>query len=544
LQDLPGPIDGPTDISNSTRSELGGLVAPLLLCTSLAAFWGLRHRCRYRWATDSQAAISKVQFITRPSKRLSKAPEDVDYLTAIRELHKSLGGRLQTQWVKGHQDEKQSYDTLSYDAKLNVDADALATDHMNGSTNLPSQYIPHTPWMQVSIEINGQRYPSQIDAQMRFHINGSYLKRYLQERQCWSEATWNKIDMYSFGKFFRNLPPGKRVQHMKFAHDLQPTGMRKQVLSPHSKIPELATCPCCKIALETSFHIMHCPKNAARCTALTELLVNLRKIHGNQYGMVLADIIDQWMSQPAVSPSPIFCRNPKLHYTQFPSDYVDLIVQAIADQSEIGWLNLLRGYLAKSWCILASTYITSSKTSPLFRDDGQFRISRTLRFIHQFIIAVWRSRNEALHATAQANMHSIHNIVDSEIATLYNESAFLPAADQHYFNISLSTLLRSRPSYKRRWLYRVRASRSRLLREEANQPKITRFFVRVKLSDHIQKKSQTLAKRHQQLTDDDVRRRTRRRHQNDTQQILSKFLQERAPNIAAPTCTTKSPSPI
>ena len=36
-----GPVDGPQDIANSTRSKFGGLVAPLLLCTSLAAYWGL-----------------------------------------------------------------------------------------------------------------------------------------------------------------------------------------------------------------------------------------------------------------------------------------------------------------------------------------------------------------------------------------------------------------------------------------------------------------------------------------------------------------------
>lgn len=27
-----GPIDGPHDVANSTRSELGGITAPLLLC--------------------------------------------------------------------------------------------------------------------------------------------------------------------------------------------------------------------------------------------------------------------------------------------------------------------------------------------------------------------------------------------------------------------------------------------------------------------------------------------------------------------------------
>ena len=62
-----GPINGPADIGHSTRSELGGLTAPLLFCVSLSKFWGLAHRCRYTWLTDSRAAISKVTFITQKS---------------------------------------------------------------------------------------------------------------------------------------------------------------------------------------------------------------------------------------------------------------------------------------------------------------------------------------------------------------------------------------------------------------------------------------------------------------------------------------------
>jgi hypothetical protein len=85
----PGPVDGPFDISHSTQSELGGLTAPLLLVTSsLAKFWGLNHKCRYRWITpDSKAAISKVTFITGPQYSPWRYPDNIDYITAITELH-------------------------------------------------------------------------------------------------------------------------------------------------------------------------------------------------------------------------------------------------------------------------------------------------------------------------------------------------------------------------------------------------------------------------------------------------------------------------
>ena len=156
-----GPVDGPRDIANSTRSELGGLTAPLLLCYSLAKFWGLRHKCRLRWLTDSKAAISRVEFITRHSNRKNRTPEDIDYVTAIRHLHKSLGLNFTMDWVKGHQDQRVDYDRLPPDAKLNVDTDHLATQHMFGKRNMPVQHTMHVHWQKVSIVINGTRYPSE-----------------------------------------------------------------------------------------------------------------------------------------------------------------------------------------------------------------------------------------------------------------------------------------------------------------------------------------------------------------------------------------------
>ena len=41
------PVDGPIELGSSTRSEIGGFTAPLLLVTVLARFWGLKHSCSF-----------------------------------------------------------------------------------------------------------------------------------------------------------------------------------------------------------------------------------------------------------------------------------------------------------------------------------------------------------------------------------------------------------------------------------------------------------------------------------------------------------------
>ncbi len=93
-------------------------MAPLLLCASLARFWGMSHSCQYLWLTDSKAAISTVTVVTRLTATPCRYPNDIDYVTAICELHKSLGGcGLKTKWIKGHQDDRQEYNELSSESQ-------------------------------------------------------------------------------------------------------------------------------------------------------------------------------------------------------------------------------------------------------------------------------------------------------------------------------------------------------------------------------------------------------------------------------------------
>ena len=78
------PIDGPFELSTSTRSELGGYAAPLLLVAAISRFWwGMLQRCKFRWIVDSTSAISKVQMLTRPGARPRCQPNNIDFLSLI-----------------------------------------------------------------------------------------------------------------------------------------------------------------------------------------------------------------------------------------------------------------------------------------------------------------------------------------------------------------------------------------------------------------------------------------------------------------------------
>ena len=80
------------------------------------------------WLVDSRIAINRVQqFMTSKDYRPTTQPDNIDLLSAIRDLHRELRRPLKKQWIKSHQDDSTTYEKLSPDAKLNVDADELAT---------------------------------------------------------------------------------------------------------------------------------------------------------------------------------------------------------------------------------------------------------------------------------------------------------------------------------------------------------------------------------------------------------------------------------
>jgi hypothetical protein len=85
----------------------------------------------------------------------------------------------------------------------------------------------HLSEQRVTISINGVIYPTRIDEQIRYHINGSYLKEFLKGKHGWSEHVWGTIDFRAFGRHFKTVTGSKQVQHMKFVHDLQPLGVRQ-----------------------------------------------------------------------------------------------------------------------------------------------------------------------------------------------------------------------------------------------------------------------------------------------------------------------------
>ena len=219
-----GPIDGPVELGSSLRSELGGFAAPLLLVAAVSRFWGLPHRCKFRWVVDSTSAISKVQMVTRPGALPQRQANNIDFFSLIAQLNSEIRRPLSITWVKSHQDSiaKPNADPLSRDALNNIAVDELASQHRILKHLLPRQKTPHLNHTKITISINGLRLPGHFDSMLSFHINGYHLRIHMQECFQWTDSTWNLIDHHLFGQHFRSLTPAQQIPRMKFVQSTTP----------------------------------------------------------------------------------------------------------------------------------------------------------------------------------------------------------------------------------------------------------------------------------------------------------------------------------
>ena len=463
-----GPVDGNLATASSTRSELAGCVSSLLLVTIIARMWGVRHRSSFCWITDSRAAISRVQRYSRRGSRATKMPNDVDLLSLISILLTELRRPFKPEWVRGHQDSLQSNERLPFKARLNIDADFLATRYRKHGRLRSSPRVDHQYGQQVSILIQSTPLTSQFDSCIRFHVNGYHLRQYMQQQHSWDDASWDNIDFALFGQHFKRLRQTQQLTHTKRVHGQLPIGTRRyqqaRVQEPHLKL-----CPCCKTHVESSDHLLRCKENPVYSSSLTQLRRELVTRDTHPFRYLIMEGIEHWLNDTPFAPQIL----------QYPCHLHDHIQAALEAQSRIGWEEALSGFLSTHWSSLSSCdmYVPASTDTDL----GAKRMRACISSIYEHSQRTWIARNEVLHSHEDAQLSNIRYAETAEIRALHQQPHLLQAGDRHYCERSLARLLNGPPSTRRRWLRRVRKSMDEHRRDGGRQSLITNYFARANL---------------------------------------------------------------
>jgi hypothetical protein len=423
-------------------------------------------------------------FTTNGKKRTY--PDNSDYLLTIQELSRELKCPIVPTWVKGHQDDDRPYDELPREARLNIDVDELATKQCNSTTakHKPMRRIDHLPCQQVSLSINGTRFPSHWDTNLRWYINGSYMKEYVMSKHGWDIGTWNTIDFEFVKAYCRPTKGSPQVKWFKFMHNLQALGIHKQKMNRAAAAVNIAICPCCQQHPETQEHMILCGQNPHRAQALLELSTggSTFKEH-HSFIEILTDCIEQWVINPARIPSIAnILSNPTVsEQDPLPPHFVAMLQVAIQEQTVIGWVALLQGYISKQWRQMASSHMLNAE-APAQPMDGRRRLDVILHRVQGYVLNIWKGRNEMLHRKDQYDEQRFLSNEAAEIRHYFSQPHLLPVQDQHYCTGQVISILRGSPATRRRWLMRVRRARAAQLQDQLRQARITSYFHRTKQS--------------------------------------------------------------
>ena len=460
-----GPIDGPFDTNSSTRCELGGCASCLLLLVSLSRFWGLKHRCSFRWYCDSKSAISRIQRYCRHMSRVTTMPYDADLLSLIKSLLQELRCKFTPTWVKGHQDNLLAYEKLPMSARLNIDADFLTTRYRQRGKLKSRETVSHEPTQQCSITINGVRLTGQYDDSIRYHINGYHLKQQLQQTNQWSKSVWEEVDFKVFGAHFRRLRPSLQVTHMKVVHNQLPLGDRRY-RQASAQDDMLKLCPCCRNHSETMCHFLCCDLNPGKEKSLANLSADICNNDPHPVRYLLSSGMKHWYNQEAEPFQP--------DVSSFPEHMRDDIELALASQARIGWYQATKGFFSNLWSQLAMRDMYhSTKTDEV---QGSYRMRQVLQATYAHNLRIWRSRNEVLHSSTIPQLSDIRSAEFAELRHIHGNPESLCLADRHMCEGNIERLLGGSSTTRRRWLRRAKRSIARYQREGKNQTRNTQFF--------------------------------------------------------------------
>jgi exonuclease III len=423
----------PGDNPESFRAEGYGLLSVLLFFHHFYRFYHIHDPLPFILYCDNEALIKTLiesmtyKYVT-PNSTLSS---DWDVLEEIRHHLSIVPSKLE--WIKGHQDDHKPYHKLSLPAKLNVDADALATIFLAQARPMPQ--VPQLPHSPAYLQINSSTITKQYKQKIRFLMHGEDLLTYMKETWSWSDATAANIDW-------------KGHSHALTAHLFTQTTLTKLI---HNMLPTCKIlhqrkqyhtdqCPSCQLHSETNMHLFQC-RHPDRSTWRTLFLTGLKDhlISSNTKPGLITVLVQTFT---------------KLINNQEPThlDYPNMYTPLFRLQSAIGWHQLFRGRFSIAWVTHQAQYLKLLNPAK-HQQLSQHWLTLLISFIWCRFHDVWKIRNAAHHGIDEAACQLIRrDQVNRDLTILYELQPQVLHAHRQIFRSSLDEHLKDTERNIQQWI--------------------------------------------------------------------------------------------
>ena len=249
-------VPGPLNVQSACRSELAGIMYTLLHLQQLCKFGNIISSPTINIYCDGLSAIQAIQ---KCNDNISYTKTNFDILNAISTLRQQLPINIKLLHVKGHQDSGSAYSTLNKIAKLNVDADHLATtkaafikQHQRQLTTISLPYS-HCDIFISSDHSTTKKINSNLFDSLHHIITKDKLRNYWIDKKD-LEHTVNQTDWDLRNKSLANLNTGEQRWWSK--HTTGFCGVGSMLVK--YKFQQHDNCPRCSQPYETTSHLLQC----------------------------------------------------------------------------------------------------------------------------------------------------------------------------------------------------------------------------------------------------------------------------------------------
>ena len=315
---------GTTSQQSPFRSELAGIAAGVMIYKHVCEL--LNKNIKVSFGLDGLQAIRAIQ-----QSYINVDQADFDLIMFIKENLEATNQNVNWIWIKGHQDDLRSYSELSWNAKMNIEADRLA--NRKCKVLLQNRYRPRTTYVEhkAALQIR-ENYTTSLNLNKLYEeVSGQELEAFWIKRNNWTNEVAQEIAWDAFGQSFQSSKRTTQRRVLRLSSGYAPThdNMFKWKKIDHDQ------CPGCGTSPENNYHLFHCSKTKpVRKSIIIAHKDKLMAIMDEPMADLIIDLL-QGMGRHQVVRG-------MGHWTQ-------RIRLLIAIQSQVGWENFAFGWVVQGW---------------------------------------------------------------------------------------------------------------------------------------------------------------------------------------------------
>jgi ribonuclease HI len=488
--------------ASSTRAELSGILAVLMYVLMIRKYYKLfSTRLHIEIWCDSKAAIDRTRSISTDMKEARfgttwRCRQDYDLEAAIRRTMRKLAGSTRTSttrnttfniyWVEGHAERRRSSpDEYTWQEDMNVAADEQAT---LAEKTIKAVDDSHWPEQEISVIGKYGRFMGRLNHDLRRYCTADQLRSYYCERYNWRMPFYNEVvDESGIKKAIGKLSGGQLRRVQKLRCGWLPVNRRMA----RTDVDCLDHCVACKSPTEeheeTVDHLFQCrcaPRQAAINSALKDLKSKWAKWSTvNAIGDAILLGARAWLAGEPI---------PDIEVLNLRKDSIgQLIRQAYAEQTSMGWNVLFRGFWSSTWSKAQDRHYDDRRYADNNKMSGDIWLGRTISYFFESVFEpIWELRNKSNAGEDSIDKIRIRSFkVDRTIRRLWKECLPLPYEDRRVVCFSTLSEVLTMTLYEREtWINATTSflpkARARLRARGNDQRSITEFFPRIQSRLH------------------------------------------------------------